>query len=134
MKRYDLLLQKCHKLLLTLGPEGIAYYGSGQNTIWEGYAISKLFRAGLRSNNVECSARHCMASAVAAFMNTFGMDEPMGLFRRLRAYECCRDLGLQYGRDAPQTLDEDRPTQTIGPQYSDHQPDDDLQRNLGDGR
>lgn len=62
------------------GPESVALFGSGQWTIWEGYAAVKLFKAGLRSNNIESNARHCMSSAVAAFMNTFGMDEPAGCY------------------------------------------------------
>ena len=53
---------------------------SGQWTVWEGYAAAKLFKAGLRSNQLECNARHCMASAVAGFMTTFGIDEPMGSY------------------------------------------------------
>jgi nitrate reductase NapA len=40
----------------------------------------KLMRAGFRSNNLDPNARHCMASAVYAFMRTFGMDEPMGCY------------------------------------------------------
>ncbi|MFP1462684.1 molybdopterin-dependent oxidoreductase [Escherichia coli] len=55
------------------------YAGSGQWTIWEGYAASKLFKAGFRSNNIDPNARHCMASAVVGFMRTFGMDEPIRL-------------------------------------------------------
>lgn len=55
-------------------------FGSGQWTIWEGYAASKLFKAGFRSNNIDPNARHCMASAVVGFMRTFGMDEPMGCY------------------------------------------------------
>ena len=55
-------------------------FGSGQWTIWEGYAASKLWKGGLRSNSLEVNARHCMASAVAGFMTTFGMDEPMGSY------------------------------------------------------
>jgi nitrate reductase NapA len=55
-------------------------FGSGQWTIWEGYAAAKLFKAGFRSNNIDPNARHCMASAVAGFMRTFGMDEPMGVY------------------------------------------------------
>ncbi|EDN71874.1 periplasmic nitrate reductase, large subunit [Beggiatoa sp. SS] len=37
-------------------------------------------KAGFRSNNIEPNARHCMASAVAAFIRTFGADEPMGCY------------------------------------------------------
>ena len=55
-------------------------FGSGQWTIWEGYAANKLFKAGFRSNNIDPNARHCMASAAMGFMRTFGMDEPMGCY------------------------------------------------------
>ena len=37
-------------------------------------------RAGFRTNNLDPNARHCMASAVAGFMRTFGIDEPMGCY------------------------------------------------------
>ena len=55
-------------------------FGSGQWTIWEGYAAVKLMKAGFRSNNIDPNARHCMASAAVGFMRTFGMDEPMGCY------------------------------------------------------
>jgi len=63
-----------------LGPAGVAVMGSGQYTIQEGYAAVKLVKAGWRSNNLDPNARHCMASAVAAFMQTFGIDEPAGCY------------------------------------------------------
>jgi nitrate reductase NapA len=62
------------------GPEAVGMFGSGQWTIFEGYAATKLMRAGFRSNNLDPNARHCMASAAVAFMRTFGMDEPMGCY------------------------------------------------------
>jgi nitrate reductase NapA len=52
--------------------------GSGQYTIPEGYVAAKLMKAGFRSNNLDPNARHCMASAVVAFMQVFGIDEPAG--------------------------------------------------------
>ena len=33
-------------------------------------------KAGFRSNNIDPNARLCMASSVAGFYQTFGMDEP----------------------------------------------------------
>ncbi|MCB1958599.1 MAG: molybdopterin-dependent oxidoreductase, partial [Rhodocyclaceae bacterium] len=42
----------------------VGMFGSGQWTIYEGYAASKLYKAGFRSNNIDPNARHCMASAV----------------------------------------------------------------------
>ena len=62
------------------GPKGVGMFGSGQWTVWEGYAASKLIKAGFRSNSLEPNARHCMASAVGAFMRGFGIDEPMGCY------------------------------------------------------
>jgi nitrate reductase NapA len=61
-----------------LGPTGVAIFGSGQYTIPEGYASAKLMKAGFRSNNIDPNARHCMASAVVGFIQTFGIDEPAG--------------------------------------------------------
>ncbi len=60
-------------------------FGSGQWTIWEGYAALKLMKAGFRSNNIDPNARHCMASAAVAFMRTFGIDEPMGCYDDIEA-------------------------------------------------
>jgi nitrate reductase (cytochrome) len=62
------------------GPKGVGMFGSGQWTVWEGYAASKLLKAGFRSNSLEPNARHCMASAVGAFIRAFGIDEPMGCY------------------------------------------------------
>ncbi len=58
----------------------VGMFGSGQWTVLEGYAAVKLMKAGFRSNNIDPNARHCMASAVGAFMRTFGSDEPMGCY------------------------------------------------------
>ncbi|MGB5880416.1 MAG: nitrate reductase catalytic subunit NapA, partial [Thermoanaerobaculia bacterium] len=63
-----------------LGPTGVGIMGSGQYTVQEGYAAVKLVKAGWRSNNIDPNARHCMASAVAAFIQTFGIDEPAGCY------------------------------------------------------
>lgn len=64
-------------------PNSIAFWGSGQQTIVEGYASVKLWKAGLLNNNIDPNARLCMASAVAGFATTFQSDEPMGSYRDL---------------------------------------------------
>lgn len=64
-------------------PKSIAFWGSGQQTIMEGYASVKLWKAGLLNNNIDPNARLCMASAVTGFMTTFQSDEPMGSYRDL---------------------------------------------------
>ncbi len=77
---FDIMASKWKAAIKEKGPTSIAMFGSGQWTIFEGYAASKLMKAGFRSNNLDPNARHCMASAVTGFMRTFGMDEPMGCY------------------------------------------------------
>lgn len=77
---FDVMAAQVKRILKEKGPSGIGMFGSGQWTIFEGYAATKLMRAGFRSNNLDPNARHCMASAAFAFMRTFGMDEPMGCY------------------------------------------------------
>ncbi|MGH1466087.1 MAG: nitrate reductase catalytic subunit NapA [Cognatishimia sp.] len=77
---FDIMAEKWKATLKDKGPKGIGMFGSGQWTVWEGYAASKLMKAGFRSNNIDPNARHCMASAVGGFIRTFGIDEPMGCY------------------------------------------------------
>jgi len=77
---FQIMAEKFKAALKKGGPSNIGMFGSGQWTIWEGYAAAKLIKAGFRSNNLDPNARHCMASAVAGFMRTFGIDEPMGCY------------------------------------------------------
>src|SRR5215471_10836928 len=77
---FDVMAQQFKAALAKKGPTAVGMFGSGQWTIWEGYAATKLMRAGFRSNNLDPNARHCMASAAYAFMRTFGADEPMGCY------------------------------------------------------
>ena len=76
----DLIATKFQETLDQHGPEAIAMYGSGQWTIYDGYAALKWVKAGMRSNNLEANARLCMASAVMGFMTQFQSDEPMGCY------------------------------------------------------
>jgi nitrate reductase NapA len=77
-RAFDEMEKQFKKYYGQLGPTGVAMFGSGQHTIMEGVAAVKLMKAGLRSNNLDPNARHCMASAVAAFIQSFGIDEPAG--------------------------------------------------------
>jgi nitrate reductase (cytochrome) len=82
---FDIMAEKWKDTLKKRGPSGVGMFGSGQWTIWEGYAASKLFKAGFRTNNIDPNARHCMASAVAGMMRTFGIDEPAGCYDDIEA-------------------------------------------------
>ena len=77
-RAFDEMAGQFKKHYSEMGPTGIGIFASGQYTIPEGYAAAKLMKAGFRSNNIDPNARHCMASAVAGFIQTFGIDEPAG--------------------------------------------------------
>ena len=77
---FDVMAEKFKKAMREKGPDAVGMFGSGQWTVWEGYAAVKLMKAGFLSNNIDPNARHCMASAVGGFMRTFGIDEPMGCY------------------------------------------------------
>jgi len=79
-KAFDVMAEKFKLAIKSKGPTSVGMFGSGQWTVWEGYAASKLMKAGFLSNNIDPNARHCMASAVGGFMRTFGIDEPMGCY------------------------------------------------------
>ena len=77
---FDVMADKWKAAIKAKGPDAVAMFGSGQWTVWEGYAAAKLHKAGFRTNNIDPNARHCMASAVGAFIRAFGSDEPMGCY------------------------------------------------------
>ena len=84
-KAFDVMAEQWKRVLKDKGPTAVGMFGSGQWTVWEGYAALKLMQAGFRSNNLDPNARHCMASAAVGFMRSFGMDEPMGCYDDIEA-------------------------------------------------
>ncbi len=79
-RAFDEMAAQFKRVIKEKGPTAVGMFGSGQWTVFEGYAALKLMKAGFRSNNIDPNARHCMASAAQGFMRTFGMDEPMGCY------------------------------------------------------
>ncbi len=79
-RAFDEMEKAIRKALKESGPEGIGVFGSGQYTIMEGYAAQKMVKGGFRGNAIDPNARHCMASAVVGFYQTFGIDEPSGCY------------------------------------------------------
>ena len=82
---FDVMAAQYKRIIKEKGTGAVGMFGSGQWTIWEGYAANKLMKAGFRSNHIDPNARHCMASAAAGFMRTFGIDEPMGCYDDIEA-------------------------------------------------
>lgn len=89
----SLTAQKFKEALASGGPDAIAYYGSGQALTEETYLASKIFKAGLKSNNVDGNPRLCMASAVGGYTTTFGKDEPFGCYEDIDSAFCFFIIG-----------------------------------------
>ena len=79
-RAFDEMEKHAKKAFEEKGPEGVAVFASGQYTVQEGYAAQKMMKGGFRSNAIDPNARHCMASAVVGFYQTFGIDEPSGCY------------------------------------------------------
>lgn len=76
----DLIAARFKEIRDTHGPDALAFYGSGQLFTEESYTANKLFKAGLRTNNVDGNPRLCMASAAAGYVSVYGKDEPPGSY------------------------------------------------------
>src|SRR5215218_9142265 len=57
-------------------PEEIAFYISGQLLTEDYYAVNKLAKGFLGTNNVDSNSRLCMSSAVAGYAGALGSDGP----------------------------------------------------------
>lgn len=75
------------------GPDAVAFYGSGQLFTEESYTANKLFKAGIRTNNVDGNPRLCMASAASGYTQVFGKDEPPGAYEDIDYADCIFLIG-----------------------------------------
>ncbi len=76
----DLAARRFKEAIQRYGPDSVAFYGSGQLFSQESYIANKLFKAGIRTNNVDGNPRLCMASAAVGYTSVFGKDEPIGCY------------------------------------------------------
>ncbi|HEV2773493.1 MAG TPA: molybdopterin-dependent oxidoreductase [Thermoleophilaceae bacterium] len=75
------------------GPEAIAFYISGQLLTEDYYAVNKLAKGFLGTNNVDSNSRLCMSSAVAGYVGAFGSDGPPPSYADIEAADCLLLLG-----------------------------------------
>jgi nitrate reductase NapA len=88
-----LVAQKFRDVIASDGPDAVAFYGSGQLFIEESYTANKLFKAGIRTNNVDGNPRLCMASAAFGYTQVFGKDEPPGCYEDIDHADCFFVMG-----------------------------------------
>ncbi|MCP9491124.1 MAG: molybdopterin-dependent oxidoreductase [Solirubrobacteraceae bacterium MAG38_C4-C5] len=75
------------------GPEAIAFYISGQLLTEDYYAVNKLAKGFLGTNNVDSNSRLCMSSAVAGYTQSLGADGPPPAYADLALTDCLLLLG-----------------------------------------
>jgi len=75
------------------GPDAIAFYISGQLLTEDYYAVNKLAKGFLGTNNVDSNSRLCMSSAVAGYVGAFGSDGPPPSYADLDMADCLLLLG-----------------------------------------
>jgi nitrate reductase NapA len=76
----DLVARRIRETIQQHGKDSVAMYGSAQWTIPDAYVASKLFKAGLGTNNIETSRGLYAASAIAGLESTFGLDGSIGCY------------------------------------------------------
>ena len=74
-------------------PGEIAFYISGQLLTEDYYAVNKLAKGFLATNNVDSNSRLCMSSAVAGYKGAFGFDGPPPAYADLALADCLLLLG-----------------------------------------
>ncbi|MDX6719578.1 MAG: sulfite reductase flavoprotein alpha-component [Solirubrobacteraceae bacterium] len=75
------------------GPDAVAFYVSGQLLTEDYYAINKLAKGFLGTNNVDSNSRLCMSSAVAGYAGAFGHDGPPPAYADIALADCFLLLG-----------------------------------------
>ena len=88
-----LVAERFRSVIASDGPDAVAFYGSGQLFTEESYTANKLFKAGIRTNNVDGNPRLCMASAAFGYTQTFGRDEPCGSYEDIDHAHCFLLMG-----------------------------------------
>lgn len=83
-----LVAQRFREAIASDGPDAVAFYGSGQLFTEESYTANKLFKAGIRTNNVDGNPRLCMASAAVGYTQVYGKDEPPGSYEDIDHADC----------------------------------------------
>ena len=83
--------------LQAVKPEEIAFYISGQLLTEDYYAVNKLAKGFLGTNNVDSNSRLCMSSAVAGYTGAFGSDGPPPSYADIDEADVLLARRLQHG-------------------------------------
>jgi len=87
------LATRLQAIIAADGPDAVAFYISGQLLTEDYYAVNKLAKGFLGTNNVDSNSRLCMSSAVAGYAGAFGFDGPPPAYADLALADCFLLLG-----------------------------------------
>jgi anaerobic selenocysteine-containing dehydrogenase len=87
------VVEKFNETLAAHGPDGVAFYNSGQLLLEEYYTLGKIARGGLGTANIDANTRLCTATTASALMESFGADGPPGAYEDLEQTECIVLIG-----------------------------------------
>jgi sulfite reductase (NADPH) flavoprotein alpha-component len=73
--------RELRRVLDTYGPDGLAFYVSGQMTLEAQYLANKLAKGFVGTNQIESNSRLCMASAGSGYKLSLGSDGPPGSYQ-----------------------------------------------------
>lgn len=73
---------------LEVSPRAAAFYISGQLLTEDYYAVNKLAKGFLGTNNLDSNSRLCMTSAVEGYRGAFGSDGPPASYADISRTEC----------------------------------------------
>ena len=111
-----LVASKFSEAIRDYGPDSVAFYGSGQLFTEESYTANKLFKAGIRTNNVDGNPRLCMASAASGYVQTYGKDEPPGCYADADYASCFFIFGANPYECHPPIFERIRQRQRLHPE------------------
>jgi len=89
---WDVALDRTAAVFKTLiekyGPDSVAFYASGQCLTEEYYAVNKLIKGFIGSNNIDTNSRLCMSSAVVGYKMSLGEDSVPVSYDDLELADC----------------------------------------------
>ncbi len=98
------MAERLDRVLQSHGPQGIAFYLSGQMTTESQYVFNKFAKGVLRTNHVDSNSRLCMSSAAAGMTLSLGSDGPPTCYADIEAADTFLFVGSNAADAHPVTF------------------------------
>lgn len=95
---FELMATKAKESIKSSGVNGVGLIVSERLSLYEAYAISKLYKAGFRSNNIS-SVHPEVEQTAQTLIQTFGIDGSNGSFEDIFESNCFVSYGIDWNKD-----------------------------------